>query len=64
LDESANLQPTIEMKAKRRRHDSAFKARVAREAVKEEKTIHQITKKNWSFFEIYVPYFEANILSF
>ena len=34
------------MKAKRRRHDSAFKARVAREAMKEEKTIHQIAKEN------------------
>jgi transposase-like protein len=34
------------MKAKRRRHDSAFKARVALEAMKEEKTIHQIAKEN------------------
>lgn len=34
------------MKAKRRRHDSAFKARVALEAIKEEKTIHQIAKEN------------------
>jgi len=33
------------MKAKRRRHDSAFKARVALEAMKEEKTIHQIAKE-------------------
>lgn len=41
-----NLQPTIEMKAKRRRHDNAFKARVALEAMKEEKTIHQIAKEN------------------
>jgi transposase len=29
---------------KRRRHDSAFKARVALEAVKGEKTIHEIAK--------------------
>jgi transposase-like protein len=34
------------MKAKRRRHDSAFKARVAIEAMKEGKTIHQIAKEN------------------
>ena len=34
------------MKAKRRRHDSAFKARVALEAMKEEQTIHQIAKEN------------------
>ena len=34
------------MKAKRRRHDGAFKARVALEAIKEEKTIHQIAKEN------------------
>ena len=34
------------MKAKRRRHDSAFKARVALEAMKEDKTIHQIAKEN------------------
>ena len=34
------------MKAKRRRHDGAFKARVALEAMKEEKTIHQIAKEN------------------
>ena len=34
------------MKAKRRRHDNAFKARVALEAMKEEKTIHQIAKEN------------------
>ena len=34
------------MKAKRRRHDSAFKARVALEAIKEDKTIHQIAKEN------------------
>jgi len=33
------------MKAKRRRHDSAF-ARVAIEAMKEGKTIHQIAKEN------------------
>jgi transposase-like protein len=32
------------MKAKRRRHDGAFKARVALEAMKEEKTIHEIAK--------------------
>ena len=32
------------MKAKRRRHDSAFKARVALEATKGEKTIHEIAK--------------------
>jgi hypothetical protein len=30
------------MKAKRRGHDSAFKARVSLEAMKEVKTIHQI----------------------
>ena len=34
------------MKAKRRRHDGAFKARVALEAMKEDKTIHQIAKEN------------------
>jgi len=34
------------MKSKCRRHDSAFKARVALEAMKEEKTIHEITKDN------------------
>ena len=34
------------MKAKRRRHDSAFKARVVLEAMKEDKTIHQIAKEN------------------
>jgi transposase-like protein len=33
------------MKTKRRRH-SAFKARVAIEAMKEGKTIHQIAKEN------------------
>jgi hypothetical protein len=43
---SINLQPTIEMKAKRRKHDSAFKARLAIEAEKEEKTIHEIAKDN------------------
>jgi transposase len=32
------------MKSKRRRHDSAFKARVAIEALKGEKTIHEIAK--------------------
>jgi hypothetical protein len=34
------------MKGKRRRHDGAFKARVALEAMKEEKTIHEIAKDN------------------
>ena len=34
------------MKAKRRRHDGAFKARVALEAIKEGKTIHEIAKDN------------------
>jgi len=34
------------MKAKRRRHDGAFKARVALEAMKEGKTIHEIAKDN------------------
>lgn len=34
------------MKAKRRRHDGAFKARVALEAIKETKTIHEIAKDN------------------
>jgi transposase-like protein len=34
------------MKAKRRRHDGAFKARVALEAMKEEKTIHEIAQDN------------------
>lgn len=34
------------MKAKRRRHDSIFKARVALEAMKETKTIQQIAKEN------------------
>ncbi len=34
------------MKAKRRKHDSAFKARLAIEAEKEEKTIHEIAKDN------------------
>jgi len=34
------------MKAKRRRHDGAFKARVALEAIKEAKTIHEIAKDN------------------
>jgi len=33
------------MKAKRRRHDSAFKARVALEAIKGIKTIQQIAKE-------------------
>ena len=32
------------MKSKRRRHDGAFKARVAIEALKGEKTIHEIAK--------------------
>jgi transposase-like protein len=32
------------MKAKRRRHDGAFKARMALEAMKEKKTIHEIAK--------------------
>jgi hypothetical protein len=39
-----NLQPTTEMKAKRRRHDGAFKMRVPLWTMKEGKTIHQITK--------------------
>jgi transposase len=34
------------MKAKCRRHNGAFKARVALEAMKEEKMIHQIAKEN------------------
>lgn len=33
------------MKAKRRRHDASFKARVALEAIKETKTIQQIAKE-------------------
>jgi transposase len=43
---SINLQTTTEMKAKRRRHNGAFRARVALETMKEEKTIHQIAKDN------------------
>ena len=35
---------TDPMKARRRRHDAGFKARVALEALKGEKTIQQITK--------------------
>ena len=38
------LQPNTNMKSKRRRHDGAFKARVAIEALKGEKTIHEIAK--------------------
>jgi transposase-like protein len=34
------------MKARLSRHDGAFKARVALEAMKEEKTIHQIATEN------------------
>jgi hypothetical protein len=43
---SIDLQPIIEMKAKRRRHDGAFKARVTLEAMRIEKTIHEIAEEN------------------
>lgn len=46
LDPGArNREPnTYPMKAKRKRHDAGFKARVALEALKGEKTIQQIAK--------------------
>jgi len=37
-------EPNYSMKAKRKRHDAGFKARVALEALKGEKTIQQIAK--------------------
>ena len=40
-----NREPNDPMKAKRKRHDAAFKARVALEALKGDKTIQQLAKE-------------------